>query len=116
MSVTAHEFVSIPNEHDIVTWCYVQYTTIKALKIRNNIYMIKPDKRAGVVILNRVDYVNKMNIILGDISKFPLIGPSSTHHLTDKLELKFQKRLLEVYKGNPTYKDTYNRIRPVGSC
>lgn len=75
----------------------------------------KPDKGVGVVIQNRFDYVSKMNFILCDTTKFCLIGPSSIHDRTDKLQLKLQKRLLGIYKGNLISKDTYNKIRPVGS-
>lgn len=59
-----------------------------------------------MVFVNRIDYFNKMNVIIRDISKFCLISLSSTHDRTHKLELKLQKQLLELYKGNLICKKT----------
>ena len=36
------------------------------LKMNNDIFLTRPDKGAGVVILNRADYLRKMDAILGD--------------------------------------------------
>lgn len=100
ISETAYEFVSVPIERGIVACHHVH------LKTRNDIYITKQDKGAGVAILDKHDFVNKMNIILEDTSKFQLIDPSSTHDRNDKLEVKLQKWLLDVYKSNFICKDT----------
>lgn len=105
----------LPIEHDIVAWHRAQYKTIKHLKTRNDIYITKPDNGAGIVILNKRDDVNKMNVILGDSSKFRLISQSSTNDRTERPEVTLQKRLLGVHKSNFICKDTYNRTRPTGS-
>ena len=39
-------------------------TAMKNLRINPEIHIWKPDKGSGVVILNQVDYVNKMLVIL----------------------------------------------------
>ncbi len=53
-----------------------------------------PDKGAGVVILNRADYISKMNTILDNTDKFLKLGDLSFND-TQKLENKQQKRFLE---------------------
>lgn len=115
ISETAYEFVSFPIERDMVACPHVHHQTIKHLKTSNNIHITKQDNGAGVVILDKREYVNKINVILGDTSRFQLIDPSSTHDRNDKLEVKLQKRLLGVYKSNFISKDIYNRIRLAGS-
>lgn len=102
--------ISLPNECDIVTWRHVYYQTIKNFKTRNCIYITKLDKAASaVVILNKFDYVDKMNVIRGDTTQFRLIGPSSSHDSTGKLKLKLQKLSLDVCKSNFICKNPYNQ-------
>ena len=53
-------------------------TIFEALKIlRTNGYIViaKPDKGPGVAILTKSDYLNKMQGILNDNSKFHQLGP-----------------------------------------
>jgi hypothetical protein len=45
---------------------------LAALKKNREIVILRPDKGNGVVLLNRRDYVSKMNTILSDTSKFEL--------------------------------------------
>ena len=63
---------------------------IKLLRSNKAILITKPDKGSGVVILNKSDYVNKMECILSDISKFKLFGPVSEFDKTGKNEAKLQ--------------------------
>ena len=48
-----------------------------SLRCNNNIHVTKPDKVSGVVVINKKDYISKMNFILQDSSKFDNLGPSS---------------------------------------
>jgi len=58
----------------------------------NSIIVTKPDKGKGVVVLNRTDYVSKMDDILSDASKFSLSSnDDNLHNLT-----KFQRFLYTV--------------------
>ena len=46
------------------------FKIIEGLQKDNNIYLIKPDKGNGVVIINRTDYNSRMLNILDDNTKF----------------------------------------------
>ena len=46
------------------------FRAINRLRKNDYIIVIKPDKGSGVVLLNKSDYVDKMNEILDDQSKF----------------------------------------------
>ena len=53
------------------------FQAIKSLRSNNKILITIPDKGAGVVILNKHDYVLKMDMVLHDVSKFENLGPAS---------------------------------------
>ena len=44
--------------------------SLKELRNRQDILMSRPDKGSGIVLMNRIDYVDKMNDILPDNNKF----------------------------------------------
>ena len=48
----------------------MHFESAKQLKRNNDVVLTRLDEGAGVVILNRVDYVSKMDAILGDTDKF----------------------------------------------
>jgi hypothetical protein len=50
-----------------------EFKIIEGLQKDNNIYLIKPDKGNGVVIINRTDYNSRMLNILDDNTKFERI-------------------------------------------
>lgn len=107
--------VSLPIDRDMVALHHVYSQTIKDFKTRNCIFITQSDRGDGVIILIKFDYVDKMNVIRGDTTKFRLIGPSSSYDRTGKLELKLQKLSSDVYKSDFIFKDPYNRIRPASS-
>ncbi len=49
------------------------HKVIKSLYDDDTIYLIKPDKGSGVVIINRADYKARMQDILSDKTKFDLV-------------------------------------------
>ena len=51
-----------------------EFKIIERLQKDNNIYLIKPDKGNGVVIINRMDYNSRMLNILDDNTKFERIN------------------------------------------
>ena len=55
---------------------------INSLKKKKNIIITRPDKGNGVVILDRKDYIEKMNPILSDKKKFERIGDAEKHDRT----------------------------------
>ena len=93
-------------------WQSLHFESAKQLKMNNDIVLSRPDKGAGVVILNRSDYLSKKAAILGDTDKFLRLGDLSFDD-TQRIENKIQKRFLELYKSK--LKEIYEFIRPVGS-
>ena len=75
----------------------------------------KPDKGSGVVIMNKSDYISKMDFILQDNYKFENLGPSSEFDNTAKIEAHIQRRLLQLKKEGLLPSKIYSRIRPTGS-
>ena len=88
---------------------------IKSLRSNESILITKPDKGSGVVILDKSDYVSKMNCILQEKSKFENLGPTNEFDNTAKTEGKIQKRLLQLKKDDLLPAKIYNSIRPIGS-
>ena len=70
----------------------------------------KPDKSNGVVLLNKSDYVKKMENILLDKSKFK----PSTNNILKQLK-KFQSFLFRLEKSGSINQEIYNRIRPTST-
>ena len=62
------------------------FEAIKFLRLNSDIIITKPDQGSGVVILNKTDYLTKMNFILNDSSKFQNIGPVNDNDNTAKME------------------------------
>ena len=91
------------------------FDAIKSLRSNDKIIITKPDKGSGVVILNKSDYITKMNLILDDASKFQQIGPVSTNDNTAKIEAKIQRRLLQLSNGGVMHESVYKDICPTGS-
>lgn len=85
-----NEYSSLLVERDFLAWQGIHFHTIKSLKSRNDVYLTKPDKGAGVVTLNKQDYLDKMNDILNDSTKFRMIGPADTRDNTSKVEARTQ--------------------------
>ena len=90
-------------------------STFTSLQQNKHLVISKPDKGSGVVLLNRKDYVNKMKIILGDTTKFKLLGPVSTFDRTQKVESKLQRRFRQMMNTKLIPNTVYECIRPVGS-
>ena len=105
---------SKPDSHDIAMqkeWFFA----ITKLRRNDSITITKPDKGAGVVILNKSVYINKMNNILRDETKFERVGPASTCDNTATIESRLQKRLFELFKAKIIPEEVYRFIRPTDS-
>ena len=93
----AHHFVNTPVDSGRCLWQESHFKLAKRLKCNTDILLTRPDKGTGVVILNWVDYIDKMNVILDDTDKFLKPGDlffDDTH----KLEMKLQKCFLELFR------------------
>ena len=91
------------------------YQAIKSLRRNEKILITRPDKGSGVVILNKNDYVTKMENILNDASKFECLGPAATADRTSTIETKLQNRLRELLNSEQLPKQVYDEVRPTGS-
>ena len=76
------------------------FCAINSLRKNDNIIITKPHKGSGVVLLNKSDYVDKMNKILDDQSKFKRHGPVSSNDNTSSIESRLQKWLLDLVKAD----------------
>ena len=68
-----------------------------------------------MVILDKSDYVSKMDKILDDNKKFQCISPCNTNDNTAKIESKLQRRLLQLYNNDELPESVYKAIRPTGA-
>ena len=88
--------------------------SLKNLSKRDDIVVCKPDKGQGVVILNKVDYVNKMIEILSDKSKFNEITVKD-EKLVIKNEDQLNNFLRKLKKDEIIDENTYSMLFTTGS-
>ena len=88
--------------------------TFKPLRSKDDIIICKPDKSNAVVLLNRTDYVNKMNMILSDKSKFVNIC-TNQYNLIINLEDKINRFLHELKKFTYVSHNILCDLHPIGS-
>ena len=94
----AQKWVNSPVDSKGFFWQKNPFETAKQLKTNTNIYFTRSDKGAGVVILNRSDYIDQMYVILDDV-KFHKLGYLSCDD-TLKMQVKIQKQFLQSYNKN----------------
>ena len=70
------------------------FHAINSLRKHDDIIITKPDKDFGVVLLNKNDYVAKMNKILDDQSKFKRLGSVSSNDKQPTLNRAFRSGCL----------------------
>ena len=71
--------------------------TINAIKKTDKIVIAKPDKGSGIVLLDKKEYLDKMNGILNDSKKFVKLGQTSKFdnlNKTEKSIIDFLKKLV----------------------
>ena len=106
-------FVNTPVNSHRFLWQKIHFESAKQLRQNTDILLTKPDKGAGVVILNRADYIGKMNAILDDTDKFLKLGNLSFDD-TQKLGNKLQKCFLKLFRRKFISKEAYEFICLVG--
>ena len=85
------------------------------LKRNDSIIITKPDKGSGTVIMDKTEYLNKMQEIIQDNTKFEHIGPVLTKDKTAKREEELRKFLWNLVSTKEISEDLYKELRPVGS-
>ena len=115
LSDLAHAYCGYPIDSANFLMTKECFRAIKALRQNPDIHISKPDKGSGVVILNKRDYILKMEAILGDESKFKTLGPAAEFDNIAKIERRIQRRLFSLKKNGSITPEVYASIRPVGA-
>ena len=90
-----------------------QHKALISLSKNKDIVIICPDKESGVVIMNRTDYVKKVEDILHYTSKFKVCNDQDVYTVSRRIERKVRKFLLDHLK-KPGYitEEQYKRLYP----
>lgn len=112
---SAHLFSSSSVATSESKWRAEYQKVITSLRNSHDLIISRPDKGAGVIIMDRTNYVAKMSSILEDTSKFSKLGSAETCDRSTSSEVKFQKLLLKLVKTGVLPQETANEIRPSGS-
>lgn len=87
------------------------FDILRKLSGRDDLVVCKPDKGRGVVLMNRGDYIDKMNLILADRSKFIEVGApdfASIYKTEDKINRTLKKLKDDGVISDPTYQSLYS--------
>ena len=90
------------------------FNNLRNLAQNSELYVTKPDKGNGVVIMNKQDYCDKINTILNDETKFSLENIDEKK-LILKLEDKMNETLRSMKNKNIISKDMYESCTMTGS-
>ena len=105
LSDLAHAYCGIPND---VADFHMQRDVLLVIQgLRRNaaIHICKLDKGTGVVIMNKIDYIDKMMDILKDETKFKHVGGVTEHDRMPQVEGQVVKRLLQLLKRGELSKE-----------
>ena len=91
-----------------------EWGALKSLKDDKSICIMKPDKGNGIVLLNRVDYVQKMDSILRDTDKFLGIK-GDLYPLILKNEDKLNRFLRQLKEKGSIGDRVYHQVYASGS-
>ena len=83
---------------------------LKSLRSNNDILITKPDKDSGVVVMDKSDYILKMEKILHDTTRFELIGTFCNFNKTAKVLSRIQRQLLQLKKDGLLPPSVYEAI------
>ena len=93
-----------------------QHLALKNLSQNKEIIITIPDKGSGVIILNRLDYVNKMQDILTDTTKFRKATNQDIYDISRKIETRVRNYLRNhLHKPGLITDDEYKKLYPNGS-
>lgn len=82
---------------------------LRKLGRNKDLVFCNPDKGRGVVILNRCDYINKMNIILSDREKFEAVQEDK-YKLSLRLEDKLNRKLRTLKSQGILNEEMYDKL------
>ncbi|MGL4482182.1 MAG: hypothetical protein ACRCTW_06610, partial [Lactococcus garvieae] len=99
------------NKQSILTKAHTQ--ELKQLRQNKDIILARPDKGAGIVLMNRNDYLSKMNCILNDRSKFKKLENNKDRMC--QIENKLTKLLKALLKEAHISLTEFESLKPTGS-
>ena len=111
----AHSYCGTPIDFSDFRMHKECFQAYKSIRNNKEIVISKPDKGSGIVILNKSDYLSKMDLVISDKSKFLKIGPSARFDFTDRIERAICRRLRSLNKDGFISDEVHDAIRPVGS-
>ena len=76
------------------------YKLINDLRKDKTILILKPDKGNAVVLLNKIDYQQKMMTIINDTSKFKILNEDLLTLLTVKDSFSFVEEITNILNSN----------------
>ena len=88
-------------------------SALKDLRTRDDILLTKPDKGAGIVLMNKNEYIEKMMLILGDESKFKRSKDGKDR--TTATENQLAGCLKQLRSQNFISEKTFQKIKPRGT-
>ena len=88
---------------------------INAIKKNNKIVIAKPDKGSGIVLLDKKEYLDKINEILNDWTKFVKLGQTSEFDNLNKTENSTIDFLKKLVNNNEIEQSIVMAIKPIGS-
>ena len=91
-----------------------QYQALKDLQSDDTITISRPDKGKGIVIMDKTEYIEKVNLILNDPSKFKALEDDPFVLIT-KAEDKLQRFLRTLLKEKIINKESYRFLFASGS-
>ena len=110
----AHKFYSSNKVNWFPFFKQDDYNILKRLSKKKNLVICRPDKGRGIVLLNHSDYIQKMEDILSDGSKFTFVGPPS-YNTIFKTEDKINRTLKQFKDNSIITDDIYNSLYSSGS-
>ena len=94
-----------------------EIVALKSLKADNSIIIKKSDKGNSVVILNKDTYIQRMEELLADRTKFekvPIESDKDYNHIWNQ-ELRVRNTLKELVNSKAITEQQYDRLAPSGS-
>ena len=107
--------VSLKPDHSSFSLSKEHLKSLSELKRNKDIIITRPDKGRATVILSKRDYLEKMDHVLGDESKFLRLGPVSQFDRTIKIETELQQYLKGLLERDEISESNFRFLKPVGS-
>ena len=100
-----------PDNNKLLTKAHHQ--NLRNLLTNPDILLTRPDKGSGIVIMNKRDYVDKIESMLSDTTKFQHLPNYKDH--SNNIELDITSLLKNLKEKGDISSQTYETIRPTGS-